>query len=341
MARDEERFRLQQTLSRYLPRDVAEAIARGDAPPAARRTDLTVLFCDLRGFTFLCERERPEDVVDLLNVFFEQATAIVEARGGSINKILGDGLLAFFGAPGPLPAHADAAADSALELLELVRVLRDRGGVWTHLAVGIGIDTGEVVLGPIGSASRLEYTAIGSPVNRAARLQALAEREHQRVIISEGTRRALAHRHRPTGLGVIPLKGFATPEKVFFLSPRKAAVETDTLHRAPGDGDGGTSTGASVRVTPVTQVSGLARLDDLTREITERTRTPELQSDPFTQVTYEITLPAEERSDSDATRQVRAPRQEDSGASQDDLTRLGGDDETRLQTPPPRMPSRR
>src|SRR5688572_20583121 len=84
--REEERFRLQVQLARYLPRDVAESIARGEAPPAARRVEATVLFCDLRGFTFLCERERIEDVVDLLNVFFEKATAIVEVHGGSTNK---------------------------------------------------------------------------------------------------------------------------------------------------------------------------------------------------------------------------------------------------------------
>lgn len=346
VAREEELFRLQVTLARYLPRDVADAIARGEPPPASRRAEVTVLFCDLRGFTFLCERERPEDVVELLNVFYEQATAIIETRGGSVNKLLGDGLLALFGAPTPLPAHADAAADSAIELLELVRVLRDRGGVWTHLAVGIGIDTGDVVLGPIGSASRLEYTAIGSPVNRAARLQALAEREHQRVIISAGTRRALAPRHRPTKLGVVPLKGFATPEKVFYLSPRKGPVESDTLHRAlPADGDL-TGTSASVRVTPVTQVSGLARLEDLTRDTTDKTQKPDLlQSDPFTQVTYEITLPADERSraaDSGTTRLAGSGSQlEDSAATRTDVTHLGGDDETRLRSAvPPPIPRR-
>jgi adenylate cyclase len=343
VAHEEERFRLQKALGQYLPRDVAESIARGDAPPAARRTEVTVLFCDRRGFTFLCERERAEDVADLLNVFFERATAIVEGHGGSINKLLGDGLLALYGAVGPLPAHADAAADSALELLDWVRDLRERGGVWTHLAVGIGIDTGEVVLGPIGSATRREYTAIGSPVNRAARLQALAEREHQRVIVSEGTRRALARRHRPASLGVVSLKGFATPEQVYFLSPRKGAVESDTFGRVLPAELEHTSTSSSIRVTPVTQVTGLARLEDLTSEVTPGTpKSGALHIDPITHVSREITMPTDEHPvEPDATRlEVRAPRHEDSGATRE-IPRLPGDEDTRRQAPAPRAPSRR
>ena len=343
VAREEEQFRLQVTLSRYLPRDVAESIARGEAPPEARRAEVSVLFCDLRGFTFLCERERPEDVVDLLNVFFEKANAMVEVHGGSINKLLGDGLLALFGAPTPLAAHADAAADCALDLLDWVRALRERGGVWTHLACGIGIDTGDVVLGPIGSASRREYTAIGSPVNRAARLQALAEREHQRVIVSEATRRALARRHRPASLGAISLKGFATPEQVFYLSPRRAAAEPDTAGRA-AQGD---ATGSSIiRVTPVTQVTGLARLEELTSEVTPGVQV--MHTDPFTQVTNEITLPTGELAvaiadaDADATRlQVRPARREDSVTARNDLRLLESSDDTGRQPPAPRATPRR
>jgi class 3 adenylate cyclase len=213
-----ERERLEKTLGRFVSPRVAEVI---NSDPRPTRREVTVLFCDLRGFTFLCERERPEDVVDLLDSFYEEACPVIEARGGLVNKLLGDGMLALFGAPHDHPEHADAAVLAALELMDLVARLRERGGVWTHLAAGIGLDTGEVVLGPVGSHDRAEYTAIGSPVNRAARLQNLAERESRRIIVSSATKRALRGRgHRLVSVGMIELKGFPGPEEVFYLSGR-------------------------------------------------------------------------------------------------------------------------
>lgn len=230
--------RLEGELSRYLSRGVARAILRGQVDvrkPQRRR--VTVLFCDLRGFTFLCERERPEDVVAMLDDFYERATVLVQRAGGIVNKLLGDGMLALFGAPEDLPNHAEAAADAAVDIMQMVKRLRERGGVWTHLAVGIGLDTGDVVVGAIGSRSRADYTAIGSPVNRAARLQSLGERESRRIILSEATRRALGSRPIDP-LGMVELKGFAAPEPAYVLrtraptSPYAGEGRTSELHIA-------------------------------------------------------------------------------------------------------------
>ncbi len=219
--------RLESELGRYVSRDVARAILRGkiNLGDPQRRT-VSVLFCDLRGFTFLCERETPEDVVHILETFYEGAFAIIEKHGGTINKILGDGLLALFNAPNHVPRHAACAADAAAEIMRMMYGLRERGGVWTHLAIGIGLDTGEIVVGPIGSAERAEYTAIGSPVNRAARLQSLADRESRRIILSEATRRALGSHTPVEALGLVELKGFAAPERVYSLplGPRASGL---------------------------------------------------------------------------------------------------------------------
>ena len=210
--------RLERELGRYVSTGVARAILRGQVHLGRpERRHVTVLFCDLRGFTFLCERERPEDVVEILQTFYQRAFKLVQRRGGTVNKILGDGLLALFNAPDDLAHHASAAADAARDIMDMVHRLRDRGGVWTHLAVGIGLDTGDLVVGPIGSRERAEYTAIGSPVNRAARLQSLAERESRRVILSEATRRALGGSRPVHVLGEVELKGFAGPEQVYYL----------------------------------------------------------------------------------------------------------------------------
>ncbi len=214
--------RLEEELGRYVSRDVARGILRGKVNLGnPQRRTVTVLFCDLRGFTFLCERETPEDVVHILETFYEAAFAIVEEHGGTINKVLGDGLLALFNAPNHVPGHAAAAADAAGEIMRMMHGLRERGGVWTHLAIGIGLDTGEIIVGPIGSASRAEYTAIGSPVNRAARLQSLADRESRRIILSDATRRALGTRTLVDTIGVVELKGFAAPERVYSLPFRR------------------------------------------------------------------------------------------------------------------------
>jgi class 3 adenylate cyclase len=223
--------RLESELGRYVSRPVARAILRGriNLGDPQRRT-VTVLFCDLRGFTFLCERETPEDVVHILETFYEGAFAIIEKHGGTINKILGDGLLALFNAPNHVPRHAVAAADAASEIMRMMYGLRERGGVWTHLAIGIGLDTGEIVVGPIGSYERAEYTAIGSPVNRAARLQSLADRESRRIILSETTRRALGSHMPVDALGLVELKGFAAPERVYSLPFRPRA---SGLHVVP------------------------------------------------------------------------------------------------------------
>ena len=214
--------RLEKELGRYVSRDVARAILRGKINlKSPQRRAVTVLFCDLRGFTFLCERETPEDVVHILETFYERAFAIVEAHGGTINKILGDGLLALFNAPNRVDDHAVAAADAAGEIMRMMYRLRERGGVWTHLAIGIGLDTGEIVVGPIGSAERAEYTAIGSPVNRAARLQSLADKESRRIILSEATRRALGSHYLVDAMGLVELKGFAAPELAYSLPFRR------------------------------------------------------------------------------------------------------------------------
>jgi adenylate cyclase len=210
--------RLERELSRHVSHDVAEAILRNDAAEyRPEKREVSVLFCDLRGFTFLCERERPEDVVSLLNAVFDGACSIIEAHGGTVNKFLGDGLLALFGAPQEHPNHAYAAAQSAIEIQRMLRELRRRGGIWTHLAIGIGIDTGEVVAGPLGAHNRVEYTAIGSPVNRAARLQGLAERERERIIISSESASRLGAEMQTRSLGEVELKGFARSDTVFAL----------------------------------------------------------------------------------------------------------------------------
>ncbi len=208
-----QRGMLERHLGRYVSRGVADALMRGR--PGAETRDVTVLFCDLRDFTGMCERKPPEEVVDLLNTFYERACGIVEANGGTVNKFLGDGMLALFGAPDDHPDPVAAAAQSAHEIMYAADELRTRGGIWRKLDIGIGLDCGDVVVGEIGASSRAEYTAIGTPVNRAARLQGLSREADRRIVLSEECARRLGPRANVVGMGSVKLKGLHAPVKVY------------------------------------------------------------------------------------------------------------------------------
>jgi adenylate cyclase len=209
------RKRVEEEFGRYASRDVADAILRGRTQfGAAERREVSVLFCDLRDFTHLCEQRPPEEVVELLNRFYGRACEIVEQRGGMINKFMGDGMLALFGAPHDLPEHAAAASESARAIIEAARELRTRGGL-EDLEVGIGLDTGPVVVGGIGAEHRAEYTAIGTTVNRAARLQGLTRKGPFRVVLSADFVARLPETQGIVSIGPVRLKGLSEPVEAY------------------------------------------------------------------------------------------------------------------------------
>jgi class 3 adenylate cyclase len=215
---------LMQEFSKLVSADAAEVVLSGAAKrgPLERR-ELTVLFCDLRDFTGMCERESPRQVSRLLNDFYERACAVVRGHGGQINKFLGDGLLVLFD-PKNLPGnHAVVAIDAAVALAGEAETLRERDGIWAHLRVGIGIDTGPVMIGMLGSEERLEFTAIGSTVNRAARLQAVARSGDMGVVVSGATAAAARAACDFTSLGEVVVKGFAKPIEIYEPKLRAAA----------------------------------------------------------------------------------------------------------------------
>jgi len=212
-----EREAVEHELGRFVSKNVARAILRGETSfGRAERRDVTVLFCDLRDFTTLCEREAPEDIVHMLNTFYEQACRIVERHGGTVNKFMGDGLLALFGAPHDLPDHCHAAADAAHEIMYVARDLRARGGsIWCHFDIGIGLDSGDVVVGELGASNRAEYTAIGTTVNRAARLQGLSREGVHHIVLSDDYVNRLGPRANVVSMGSARLKGLSRPVQVF------------------------------------------------------------------------------------------------------------------------------
>ena len=211
---------IRETFGRFVSRDVADAVLKGAIQMQGERRVASMLFADIRDFTRLSEQLDPAVMVNILNDYFSAMVEEANARGGTVNKFGGDSTLVIFGAPVGHPDHADRAVQSALgmrrRLAQLNAERLTRGEV--PIRMGIGINTGEVVAGTVGSRDRMEYTVIGDPVNLSARVQGLNKEypEHD-ILISDYTRLALCEPQRYVirGLGAMSLKGKSEPVDIF------------------------------------------------------------------------------------------------------------------------------
>jgi adenylate cyclase len=216
--RKEKEF-VRSTLERYVsPAVVQEVMSRRiDLALGGKRQTITVLFSDIRGFTDLAERIPPEALVQILNQHFTAAGDIILRHGGTLDKFIGDAVMAFWGAPVPREDHALLAVRTALEMQAAVRGLdaqfRERLG--ERLRVGIGINTGDAVVGHIGTPRRLGYTAIGDPVNLAARVEAMTREEQAEILITQFTYELVKFSVDAEPLGVVPVRGRKDPVAIY------------------------------------------------------------------------------------------------------------------------------
>jgi class 3 adenylate cyclase len=211
-----ERQRLQAAFGTYVdPTLAARLLAQGDDIFTGERREVTVMFVDVRDFTPFAEANTAEDAVARLNALFEIVVPAVVDAGGHVNKFLGDGALAVFGAPNDLADHADAAVSSAVLIQDLVAERFDGA-----LRIGVGINTGLVIAGTIGGAGKLEFTLIGDTVNVAARVEQLTKTTGDTILLTHQTVDALTTR-KPglTDRGSHAVKGKAAPMQVFGLDP--------------------------------------------------------------------------------------------------------------------------
>lgn len=193
------RRRLRTTFERFVPPQVADELLPGDASAptlASRRLEATVLFCDLRGFTSLGERLEAEQVIAVLNRYLEAVSGAVFAHGGTVVSYQGDGVMAVFGAPLPQPDHAGRALAAAREILDAALPAFNAWLLEERLAdapldAGIGLNSGHVMSGLVGSERRVEYAAVGDATNVAARLQALGRDAPGRLFLSGSTQAQL------------------------------------------------------------------------------------------------------------------------------------------------------
>jgi adenylate cyclase len=214
-----EKRQVKGIFSRFVSRDVFQQLM--DDPESARlggqRMTVTVLFSDLRGFTTLSEKRSPEEIVTLLNEYFSAMVDIVFQHQGTVDKFVGDMIMALFNAPLSDPLHADHAVQCALgmqkRLAELNVEWSERG--LPSLASGVGINSGEMIAGNVGAESIRSYTVIGDNVNLGSRLESLCKEYKARIIISEFTRNLLRESYDLEELGDVLVKGKTKPVKAF------------------------------------------------------------------------------------------------------------------------------
>jgi adenylate cyclase len=211
-----ERQRLQAAFGTYVdPALAARLLEQGDDVFTGERREVTVMFVDIRDFTPFAEANTAEDTVARLNALFEVVVPAVTDAGGHVNKFLGDGAMAVFGAPNDLAGHADAAVSAAVLIHRLVA--QRFGG---ELRIGIGINTGTVIAGTIGGGAHLEFSLIGDTTNVAARVEQLTKTTGDAILLTDQTVDALVS--RPPGLadrGAHALKGKSAQTVVFGLDP--------------------------------------------------------------------------------------------------------------------------
>ena len=212
-----ERERLREAFGTYLDHDVAEYILSEGISPRGVQVDVTLLFCDVRDFTRFAERAEATEVVACLNSLFETVVPIISRHGGHVDKFVGDGLLAVFGAPEPWPDHADRAVTAAVEIVEATE-----GGAAGDLRVGVGVNSGLVVAGAIGGAGRLNFSVIGDAVNVAARVEATTRETGDGVLLTGATRERLVRDVPLVPRGAAELRGRDEPIELF--TPGRAAA---------------------------------------------------------------------------------------------------------------------
>jgi adenylate cyclase len=211
--------RVRTTMARYMAKEVVDKLLEqgGEDALSGSSQEATVLFSDIRRFTTIAERLGTRMTVTLLNEYFTEMVEVIFASGGILDKYIGDAIMAVFGAPMQNPFDADNALKAANEMLRALRRVNERRAAEgkEQFEIGVGLSTGEVMAGNIGSVKRMEYTVIGDTVNLAARLESATKHYGATILLSEATVARLASRADLREIDLVRTKGFSRPALIY------------------------------------------------------------------------------------------------------------------------------
>ena len=227
-----EKRKVAKLFGRYVSRDVYTQLMSNPerAELGGARREMSVLFSDIRGFTTVTERGNPEELVAQLNEYFSRMVAVVFRHHGTVDKFVGDMVMALFSAPLDDPAHAEHAVAAAVEMVTELRELNQgwaaRG--MAQLDIGVGVNSGDMIAGNIGSSSIMSYTVIGDNVNLGSRLESLNKEYKTRIIISDATRTRLTTPYDVRPLGDVVVKGKSKAVAIFEIKVQAPLIEVQT-----------------------------------------------------------------------------------------------------------------
>lgn len=233
VSQEREKRRVRGLFSRFIsPEMVDQMMKTQDLNSVNKRADLTIIFSDIRGFTTLSEKMTPEGVVALLNPYLEAMSQVIYKHGGTVDKYEGDAIIAFFGEPVPYKDHAARALRASMDMRKALADLREKWakeGRPSQIEMGVGINSGEVFVGLLGSEQRINYTVIGDNANLAARLQDLTKTYAWPILVSESTYQQIKDEFDAELADAVTVKGKTKAVNVYKVIGRKGASESEQL----------------------------------------------------------------------------------------------------------------
>jgi len=232
---ESQKRRIRSAFRQYLAPDMVERLAREPKRLVlgGETREMTILFSDIRGFTTISEayKDDPQGLTKLINQLLTPLTEAIVEKGGTIDKYMGDAIMAFWNAPLAAPDHAKSACAAALEMIERLEALNTARGEAPDMQVGIGINTGDVVVGNMGSTLRFDYTVLGDSVNLASRLEGQSKAYGVKTVLGEATARAAEDTFAIVEIDLITVKGKTEPARIFTLLGDDATREADWFIR--------------------------------------------------------------------------------------------------------------
>lgn len=211
--------RATEHLGRFFSPNLTQFItSHGGLAQVSGRRKITLLFSDIRGFTTLSEKLDPGEVVEMLNRYFEAMVAVIFRNGGTLDKFIGDGIMAYFGAPVAQEDQAKRAVTCAREMIVALEALNAKLPSAGKLRIGVGVHTGEVILGEVGSPDHKDFTAIGDAVNLSSRIESLTKEKKVAILVSESSWKECKADFKFKSLGSVKVRGKRKAVKVFTVS---------------------------------------------------------------------------------------------------------------------------